>query len=34
MNRRDFLKTSAAGLALSTTGYAGEFADQKPTRVG
>src|SRR5436190_4717112 len=36
MNRREFLKASAAGLALSTTrtSYATEFADQKPPRVG
>src|SRR5947209_14484902 len=35
MNRRDFLKASAAGLALSTAGsYAAEFADQKTPRVG
>jgi len=34
MNRRDFLSTSAAGLAYSTTaGYAEAFADTKP-RVG
>ena len=36
MNRREFLKASAAGLALSTTrtSYATEFADQKAPRVG
>src|SRR5437660_3422916 len=36
MNRREFLKASAAGLALSTTrtSYAAEFADQKAPRVG
>jgi predicted dehydrogenase len=35
MNRREFLQASAAGLALSTVGgYAAEFADQKPKRVG
>src|SRR5258706_2857236 len=35
MNRREFLQTSAAGLALTTVGgYAAEFADQKPKRVG
>src|SRR5947209_8073827 len=35
MNRRDFLKASAAGLALSRAGsYAAEFADQKAPRVG
>src|SRR3954468_20670340 len=35
MNRREFLQTSAAGLALSTVGsYAAEIADQKPKRVG
>jgi predicted dehydrogenase len=35
MDRRSFLKTSAAGLALSATGrYAAAFADQKPLRVG
>src|SRR5688572_25008657 len=34
MNRRDFVKAGAAGLALSTLGgYAAEFADQKK-RVG
>ncbi len=35
MNRRDFLRTSAAGLALSSaSGFAAEFADKKPPRVG
>jgi predicted dehydrogenase len=35
MNRRDFLKAGAAGLALSSVkGYAAEFADQKAPRVG
>jgi predicted dehydrogenase len=35
MNRRHFLHTTATGLALSTThGYAAEFADRKPLRVG
>src|SRR5437588_3877444 len=35
MNRRQFLSTSAAGLALSASrGYALPFADQKPRRVG
>src|SRR4051812_12279353 len=35
MNRREFLQASAAGVALSTVGgYAAEFADQKPKRVG
>ncbi|HWT78338.1 MAG TPA: twin-arginine translocation signal domain-containing protein, partial [Candidatus Methylomirabilis sp.] len=35
MNRRDFLKAGAAGLALTAAGsYAAEFADQKPQRVG
>src|SRR5205823_1794812 len=35
MNRREFLQAGAAGLALSTVGgYAAEFADQKPKRVG
>src|SRR5882757_827192 len=35
MNRREFLQTSAAGLVLTTVGgYAAEFADQKPRRVG
>lgn len=35
MNRREFLQVSAAGVALSTVGgYAAEFADQKPKRVG
>lgn len=34
MNRRQFFHTSAAGLALSTAGYAAEFADRKPRRVG
>jgi predicted dehydrogenase len=35
MNRREFLHTSAAGLTLSAAGgYAAEFADQKPQRVG
>jgi predicted dehydrogenase len=34
MNRRQFLRTSAAGLALSALGgYAAELADQKPKRV-
>jgi predicted dehydrogenase len=33
MNRREFLQTSAAGLALSAAGAAA-FADQKPPRVG
>src|SRR5438105_11021978 len=33
MNRREFLHTSAAGLALSAAGAAA-FADQKPLRVG
>ena len=35
MDRRDFLKAGAAGLALSTvSGYAAAFADRKPKRVG
>src|SRR5437763_5688075 len=34
MNRRDFLHTSAAGLALATGGYATAFAEDKPKRVG
>ena len=35
MNRRQFIKTSAAGLALSTLGgYVAGAADQKPIRVG
>src|SRR5438477_214214 len=35
MNRRQFISTSAAGLALSAArGYALPFADQKPRRVG
>src|SRR6266436_9235207 len=35
MNRREFLQAGAASLALSTVGgYAAEFADQKPKRVG
>src|SRR3954470_6686488 len=35
MNRREFLQAGAAGLALSTVGgYAAEFADDKPQRVG
>src|SRR2546423_111012 len=35
MNRREFLQAGAAGLALFTVGgYAAEFADQKPKRVG
>ena len=35
MNRRKFLKMSAAGMALSAVGsYAAEFADQKVKRVG
>src|SRR2546421_8887965 len=35
MNRRQFLQASAAGLTLSTaSGYAAEFADAKPPRVG
>lgn len=36
MNRRSFLQSTAAGLALSTSsrGFAAEFADRKPPRVG
>src|SRR5438309_2228707 len=35
MNRREFLQAGAAGIALTTVGgYAAEFADQKPKRVG
>src|ERR1035437_4149594 len=35
MDRRQFLKAGAAGLALSAAGgYAAEFADQPPLRVG
>jgi predicted dehydrogenase len=35
MHRRDFLKAGAAGLALSSAaGFAAEFADTKPKRVG
>src|SRR5689334_23800557 len=35
MNRREFLQVGAGGLALTTVGgYAAEFADQKPKRVG
>src|SRR4051812_5288731 len=35
MNRREFLQAGAAGLALTTVGgYAAEFANQKPKRVG
>lgn len=34
MNRRHFLQTGAAGLALSTPVFADDLADQKPKRVG
>ena len=35
MNRREFLRAGAAGLTLSAAGgYAAEFADRKPPRVG
>jgi len=35
MNRREFLQSSAAGLALSSAyGFAADFADRKPPRVG
>ena len=34
MNRRRFLGSGAAGLSLPAAGYAAEFADQKPKRVG
>lgn len=35
MNRREFLQASAAGFALSAaSGFAAEFADKKPPRVG
>jgi len=35
MNRREFLQASAAGIVLSSVGgYAAEFADDKPKRVG
>src|SRR5262249_32314186 len=34
MNRREFLHTSAAGLALSAGGYFAAAADAKPVRVG
>ncbi len=35
MNRREFLKTAAAGAALSTLGpYVAGTADAKPVRVG
>src|SRR5881296_2775876 len=35
MNRREFLRAGAAGIAFSTVGgYTAEFADQKPKRVG
>src|SRR5882672_3254925 len=35
MDRRSFLQASAAGLALSSTsGFAAEFADTRPPRVG
>src|SRR3954463_16555114 len=35
MNRREFLQAGAAGFSLKTVGgYAAEFADQKPKRVG
>jgi len=34
MDRRDFLKAGAAGLALSTVGFATEFAGQGSKRVG
>jgi predicted dehydrogenase len=35
MNRRDFLQSTAAGLALSAaSGFSAEFADQKAKRVG
>src|SRR6202171_2350433 len=34
MNRRQFLSTSAAGLACLTSRHAAAFADQKPRRVG
>jgi len=34
MNRRDFLKAGAAGLALSTAGIGAEILDGKPKRVG
>ena len=34
MNRRRFLGSGAAGLSLPGAGYAAEFADQKPKRVG
>jgi predicted dehydrogenase len=35
MNRREFIHASAAGMTLAAArGYAAEFADQKPPRVG
>ncbi len=34
MDRRQFLKTGVAGLAFSAGGYAAEFADRPPLRVG
>jgi predicted dehydrogenase len=34
MERRQFLRSGAAGLALSAGGYAAEFADRPPLRVG
>src|SRR4051812_50182768 len=35
MNRREFLQAGAAGIALTSIGgYAAEFADDKPKRVG
>jgi predicted dehydrogenase len=34
MNRRQFIRTSAAGLSLSAAAYAEQAADQKPKRVG
>ena len=34
MNRRQFIRTSAAGLSASAAAYAEQAADQKPKRVG
>ena len=34
MDRRQFLRSGAAGLALSAGGYTAEFADRPPLRVG
>src|SRR6202041_1662509 len=34
MNRRQFIRTGAAGLSVSAAAYAEQAADQKPKRVG